>query len=197
MTDNARVPATPMTGLYAGVLKIAMRRMLGKVPESAGVLWNHPKVFLDMARFGGKVERWDRLDPVLATYASMTAAATIGCSACLDLHYFLTHEKGLDEAKAQQVPRWRESTVFTPQERRVMEYAEAICTTPVSVTDEMSAALLDDLGAAALLELTARVGMMNMAARSNIALGLRSEHYADACGLPPIAERPADVASPA
>ena len=37
--------------------------------------------------------------------------------------------------------------VFTPLERRVMEYAEAMCQTPPTVTDEMSAALLEDLGA--------------------------------------------------
>jgi hypothetical protein len=32
---------------------------------------------------------------------------------------------------------------------------------------------------------------MNLAARSNIALGIRSEHFADACGLEPLASRPA------
>jgi AhpD family alkylhydroperoxidase len=84
----------------------------------------------------------------------MAWAGVVGCSSCLDLHYFMTHNRGLDEAKAREVPRWRESTVFTPLERRVMEYAEAMSRTPVAVTDEMSAALLSDLGPAALVELT-------------------------------------------
>jgi hypothetical protein len=39
------------------------------------------------------------------------------------------------------VPRWRESDVFTPLERDVMEYAEAMSLTPPTVTDEMSARL--------------------------------------------------------
>jgi hypothetical protein len=30
---------------------------------------------------------------------------------------------------------------------------------------------------------------MNATARGNIALGIRSEHFADACGLPPLATR--------
>ena len=64
----------------------------------------------------------------------------------------------------------------------------------IEVTDEMAAALLADLGPDGLLELTTRVGLMNMTARGNIALGIRSEHYAEACGLPPMAVRP-DVAS--
>ena len=73
----------------------------------------------------------------------MAAAGAIGCSFCLDLHYFMAHDRGLDEAKAREVPRWRESAVFTPLERGVMEYAEAMCQTPPTVTDEMSAELLD------------------------------------------------------
>lgn len=193
--SDARVPATEMTGIYGGLLKTMMRRMLGKVPASAEVMWNNPTVFMDMAKFGRKVEKWDRVDPTTGTLASMAAASYIGCGACLDLHYFLSRQKGLDEVKAREVPRWRESEVFSPLERQVMEYAEAMSATPPAVTDELSAALLDDLGAAALLELTARIGMMNLAARSNIALGLRSEEYAASCGLPPLATASTDVAS--
>ena len=72
-----------------------------------------------------------------------------------------------------------------------MEYAEAVCQTPPTVSDEMSAALLEDLGADGLIELTARIGFMNLAARSNVALGITSEHFADACGLEPLASRTA------
>ena len=45
----------------------------------------------------------------------------------------MAHNRGLDEAKAREVPRWRESDVFTPLERRVMEYAEAMSQTPPTV----------------------------------------------------------------
>jgi hypothetical protein len=40
---------------------------------------------------------------------------------------------------------------------------------------------------------------MNLNSRANIALGIRSEHFAEACGLAPLlpaaSESPADVAS--
>ena len=192
MASTTRVPATEITGLRGGLLKVMSRRMLGQVPESAGVMWHYPAVLMDLLRFGGKIESWSRLDPNLATFASMAAAGTVGCSFCLDLHYFMTHNKGLDETKAREVPRWRESAVFTPLERRVMEYAEGMSQTPPAVTDEQSAALLADLGAAALLELTARIGAMNMNARANIALGIRSAEFSASCGLPPLAARSAD-----
>ena len=36
---------------------------------------------------------------------------------------------------------------------------------------------------------------MNASARVNIALGIRSQEFSDACGLPQLACRPADVVS--
>ncbi|MGY1710622.1 carboxymuconolactone decarboxylase family protein [Geodermatophilus sp. SYSU D00758] len=187
MASSTRVPPTEITGLYGTLVTTMSRRMLGQVPESLGVMWHHPAVLKDLVRLGRRAESWNRLDPSLASFATMAAAGTIGCSFCLDLHYFLTRDRGLDEAKAREVPRWRESAAFTPLERRVMEYAEAMCSTPPTVTDEMSAALLEELGAPALVELTARIGLMNATARSNVALGIRSQEFSASCGLPPLA----------
>jgi alkylhydroperoxidase family enzyme len=187
MASSTRVPATEVTGVYGGLVKAITRKMLGKVPDSVGVLWHQPAVFKGLMGLGRKADSWNRLDRNLASFASMAAAGVIGCTFCLDLNYFMAHDRGLDEAKAREVPRWRESTVFTPLERRVMEYAEAMSQTPPAVTDELSAALLADLGAPALVELTARIGAMNLSARTNVALGIRSEEYAASCGLPPLA----------
>jgi AhpD family alkylhydroperoxidase len=192
MTSSTRVPPAEITGVYGALLKAFSRKMFGQVPEGAAVMWHQRAVLKDSMSFGRKVDSWNRLDPTLATYAAMASAATIGCSFCLDLHYFLTHHRGLDEAKAREVPRWRQSTVFTPLERSVMEYAEAMSRTPVAVTDELSADLLEALGAPALVELTARIAFMNSSARGNVALGIRSQEFSASCGLPPLAERTAD-----
>lgn len=196
MTDSARIPRAQLTGFQGGLLKLAIRKKLGRVPENVEVMWNHPAVFKDLMRTGGRTEKWDRLDRNLATLAVMAAAAEIGCGFCLDLNYFMAHDKGLDEGKAREVPRWRDAEIFNSLERRVMEYAEAMCQTPPAVTDELSAALLADLGPDGLVELTARVGYMNLAARSNVALGISSEHFAESCGLPPIATRPSRASMP-
>jgi AhpD family alkylhydroperoxidase len=192
MASSTRVPPTEITGVYGALLKTMSRRMLGQVPDGAAVMWHYPAVFKDMMAFGRKVDSWNRLDPNLASFATMAAAGAVGCSFCLDLHYFLSHNRGLDEAKAREVLRWRESAVFTPLERHVMEYAEAMSQTPPTVTDEMSAVLLEELGAAALLELTGRIGTMNMTARGNVALGIRSQEFSASCGLPPLAPRSTD-----
>ena len=195
MTSNTRVPKAEITGIYGSLLKKMSRKMLGEVPDGAAVMWHYPAVLKDMMGFGRKAEKWDRLDRNLASFAGMAAAGVIGCSFCVDLGYFMAHNRGLDEAKAREVPRWRESGVFTPLERRVMEYAEAMCQTPPTVTDELSAALLEDLGAPALVELTARIAFANSAARANIALGIHSQEFSATCGLQPLATPSAQVLS--
>jgi alkylhydroperoxidase family enzyme len=86
-----------------------------------------------------------------------------------------------------EVPRWRESAVFTPLERDVMDYAEAMSQTPTTVTDELSARLLGELGPAGLIELTATIGLVNLYARTNIALGVESQGFSAACELEPLA----------
>jgi alkylhydroperoxidase family enzyme len=58
--------------------------------------------------------------------------------------------------------------------------------TPLTVTDELSARLLDQLGAPALVELTAQVALANLFARSNIALGVTSQGFSAACDLKPL-----------
>lgn len=187
MTTQTRLAPTELTGPFGAVVRIAARRMLGRVPDSLGVLAHHPALMRASMGIGRKVEALDELDKDLASYATMATAAHIGCTWCLDFGYYKAHNEGLDEEKARQVPNWREAQVFTPLERDVMDYAEAMSQTPPAVTDELSARLLDALGPAALLELTAKVAFMNMSSRMNLALGIHSEGYADACDLAPMA----------
>jgi AhpD family alkylhydroperoxidase len=184
MASTTRIPEAEITGVYGWMLKRLSRKMIGEVPDAVGVMWHNRAVLFSSMGFGRKTEKWDQLDPNLKTFAHMAVASLVGCSWCLDFGYFQAHNRGLDEAKASEVPRWRESTVFTPLERDVMEYAEAMSETPPRVTDELSARLLEELGAPALVELTAVVGFANSSTRSNTALGIEAQGFSKACKLP-------------
>ncbi len=188
MPTSTRVPGAEITGVYGAVLKRFSRKMFGEVPDALGVLWHNKRVLRFGFALGQKAGRWNACDKDLKSYAHMAAAALIGCSFCLDLGYFQAHNEGLDVAKAREVPRWRESDVFTPLERDVLEYAEAMSQTPPTVTDGLSARLLDRLGAPALVELTAWVALANQYARSNVALGIEAQGFSATCGLPPLAQ---------
>jgi alkylhydroperoxidase family enzyme len=196
MTSDTRVPSAEITGTYGAVIKRIGTRMFGAVPEPLGVMWHHKPVLRFSLGLGAKSQRWHECDDSLKAYASMAVASLVGCSWCLDLGYFHAHHQGLDVQKAREVPRWRESEVFTPLERDVMEYAEAMSLTPPTVTDELSARLLEALGAPALVELTAYVALENQYTRVNSALGIEAQGFSATCGLPPLA-RPSGVASPA
>jgi alkylhydroperoxidase family enzyme len=178
----------PKAGVPAE-LSESMIKQLGVMPEPVAVTWHNPKVAVAAQEMGGKVSQWDAVDESLKSFAHMAVAAQVGCSWCLDFGYFQAQNRNLDLAKASQVPRWRESEVFTPLERDVLEYAEAVTNTPPTVTDELSARLLDRLGPAALVELTAFIAFCNLATRSNVALGVEGQGFSAACEIP-LAARP-------
>ncbi|MBP1158211.1 alkylhydroperoxidase family enzyme [Rhodococcus sp. PvR044] len=186
---TTRIPRAELTGVYGAIVKRMSRKMFGEVPEPAEVAWHNRKVLNFSFTIGRKAQKWDQCDENLKTFAHMAVASMVGCSFCLDLGYFQANNDGLDLTKAREVPRWRESDVFTPLEREVMEYAEAMTQTPPTVTDEMSARLLEQLGAPALVELTAFIALANLYTRSNTAMGITSQGFSAACGLKPLAVR--------
>ncbi|MBC2904360.1 carboxymuconolactone decarboxylase family protein [Streptomyces cupreus] len=172
---KAELPAELSEGLV---------KQFGAVPEPLEVTAHNPKVTQDSGEIGARVNGWDMADEGLKTFAHMAVAAQVGCSWCLDINYFQALNKNLDLNKASQVPRWRESEVFTPLERDVLEYAEAMTNTPPTVTDELYAGLLDRIGPAAMVELTAAIAFANMSTRNNTAHGITSQGFSDSCEIP-------------
>ncbi len=184
-TSTFRIPKARVDGLYGWFMtQYAKRRLGGEFPDNGYVYFHHKDLLKAVLGFENKVAKWDRLDATLKSYAQLASAGVIGCSWCLDFGYFMAHNDGLDLAKVREVPRWRESDVFTALERDVLEYSEAMTVTPPTVTDEMVANLLDQLGEPAVVELTQMVALENMRSRFNCAAGLQSQGYSDVCELP-------------
>jgi alkylhydroperoxidase family enzyme len=189
MGSSIRIPKAELTGIYGAMVERMARKMFGDVPEPVEVVWHNRKVLNFSFSLARRLQKWDQCDENLKSFAHMAVASLVGCSFCLDLGYFQAHNEGLDLTKAREVPRWRESDVFTPLERDVMEYAEAMTQTPPTVTDELSARLLEALGPAALVELTMFAALANFMTRSNTAFGVESQQFSAACGLEPLAMR--------
>jgi alkylhydroperoxidase family enzyme len=187
MASSSRIPPAELTGVYGAIVKRMSRKMFGEVPEPVGVAWHNRKVLNFSFNVGRKAQKWDQCDENLKSFAHMAVASLVGCSFCLDYGYIAAHNQGLDVAKAREEPRWRETDVFTPLERDVMEYAEAMTQTPPTVTDELSGRLLDALGPAALVELTSYAALANFMTRANTAMGIESQEFSAACGLKPLA----------
>jgi alkylhydroperoxidase family enzyme len=188
MVNSTRVPKAEITGLSGTIMKRISKKRLGEVPSPLGVYWNNRAVLKGFFAISSKADKWKECDQNLKSLAHMAVASMVGCTWCLDFGYFAARDEELELEKAREVPRWRESDVFTPLERDVMGYAEAMSMTPPTVTDEMSARLSDQLGVAAMVELTAFISLANFITRSNVAFGVESDGFAAACGLKPLAE---------
>ncbi|MBM7805903.1 AhpD family alkylhydroperoxidase [Geodermatophilus bullaregiensis] len=183
-SSTARIPLDPPRTLVYRLTEWYSRRRFGTVADPAAAMGHNPRVLVTNARHEMALEKWHALDPTLKDLAQMASAVTIGCSWCVDFGYWVATRKGTDPVKLRDVPRWRDSDVFTDLERRVLAYAEATSLTPPAVTDEMVAGLRRDLDDAALVELTMMVAVENSRSRFNSALGLTSQGFRDRCEVP-------------
>ena len=189
-TSSARVPLEHPGSLLATVMNAYSRRRFGKEAEPMLALLHHRKVLTTVARFEMRLEKWAELDTGLKQLACLSVASQIGCSWCMDFGYYASRAKGISAEKLEQVSTWRESDVYTPLERKVLEYAEAMTATPPTVTDEMVEGLRTELDDAQLIELTEMISVENLRSRTNSALGLTSQGFKDQCDLP----HPSDAA---
>ncbi len=184
-TSTARIPLVDDKNLLVRGMSWYTRRTFGAVMEPSLAMAHHRKVLMATMRFQMAAGRWSELDPGLKHLATLAAAATVGCSWCLDFGYWVSHSEGVDPAKLEAVTAWRTSDVYTDLEREVIAYAEAMSTTPLTVTDEMVAALLERLSESALVELTAVVALENSYSRTNAALGFTSQGFTSRCDVRP------------
>ena len=179
----ARVPLEH-SGVLATVMKAYSRRQFGLEAEPMLAMLHQRKVLTAISRFGMSAQKkWTTLDSGLKELASLSVASQIGCSWCMDFGYYLSRTNGMPIEKLEQVMSWRESTVYTPLERNVLEYAEAMTATPPTVTDEMVEGLRAELTDAQLVELTATISAENLYSRTNHALGLTSQGFKSQCDL--------------
>jgi alkylhydroperoxidase family enzyme len=86
-------------------------------------------------------------------------------------------QAGAFEDKIRQVPGWRESALFSPEERAALEYAERMTITGEKVDDELFARLRRHFTEAQIVELTAAVALENFRSKFNIPLGIEAQGF--------------------
>ena len=180
----ARISLNPPNSLLYRIGAWYSRRKYGAVMDPAAAIAHNPKVLMTTFREERSLAKWDSVPADLKRLAELSASVTIGCSWCVDFGYWIMTTEGVDPAKIRDVPRWRESSVFTDLERNVIAYAEAASQTPPAVTDELVAALRRDLSEKQLVELTMMIAVENQRSRFNSALGLTAQGFKDRCEVP-------------
>lgn len=188
-TQKTRIE--PLPPQRAGLLVRAMyriaKRRFGEVPEPLAVTAQHRRLLLASAVHETMVQRASQTLPAsVRELAVLWTARQVGCSWCVDFGTMLQRLDGLDVERLTEIDDYATSPSFTEDERAAIAYAKAITTDPHTVTDEQVADLRARFGDAGVIELTYQIGLENMRARVNAALGMTEQGFnsGDACRVP-------------
>ncbi len=193
MTQKTRIdPLAPnRVGLLVRTMYRVAKRRYGEVPEPFTVVAHHRPLLVASAVHETMLERTSRTLPVnVRELAVLWTARKIGCSWCVDFGSMLQRLDGLDMERLKEIDNYATSPAFTDDERAAIAYADAMTTDPHTVTDEQVADLRARFGDAGVVELTYQIGVENMRARMNTALGIAEQGFSsgDACRVPWAAE---------
>jgi alkylhydroperoxidase family enzyme len=163
------------------------QRKFGRVVDPVRAIAHHGGVLVSNGALEMAVEKgWRRLDPHLRWLAIQATSSAIGCTWCTDFGYYEGMHGGVDSQKVREVPRWRDSDVYTDQERMVLEYAEAATATPAVIDPDLVRRLHAVFDDAQIVELAGWVALENYRSRTNAGLGLRSQGFAETCEVVPL-----------
>lgn len=188
MTETRIPPLPPKNAsLMTRLMWRYAKRRFGEVPEPFAIYAHHPKLMLAGAMHEGMLERASKDLPAnVREIAVYWTARAIGCSWCVDFGAMLMRLDGLDMDRLRHIDEYATSPLFTADERAAIAYADAMTTDPHTVTDEQVADLRNRFGDNGVMELTYQIGVENMRARMNSALGITEQGFnsGDACRVP-------------
>jgi AhpD family alkylhydroperoxidase len=197
MTQKTRIEPLPpqrANPLIRAMYRYAKRRF-GEVPEPLAVAAHHPRLLVANAVHETMLQSASRKLPAnVREVAVFWTARTVGCSWCVDFGSMLQRLDGLDVKRLKDIESYATSPYFTDDERAAIAYADAMTTDPHTVTDQQVADLRARFGENGVIELTYQIGIENMRARMNTALGITEQGFnsGDACRVPWMTE-PSDT----
>jgi AhpD family alkylhydroperoxidase len=188
-TQKPRLEPLPPTKapLVARLMYRYAKRRFGEVPVPFAVGAHHMPLLVANAVHETLLERGSKqLPAAIRELAVYWTARTVGCSWCVDFGAMLIRLDGLDTERLKHIDEYASSPLFTDDERAAITYADAVTGDPHLVTDEQVADLRRRFGDAGVMELTYQIGIENMRARMNTALGITEQGFSsgDACRIP-------------
>ncbi|MCI4676884.1 carboxymuconolactone decarboxylase family protein [Candidatus Mycolicibacterium alkanivorans] len=154
------------------------KRRFGEVPEPIAVYAHHPRLLRANAVHEAMLQRASTILPAgVRELAVFWTARTVGCSWCVDFGAMLMRLDGLDIGRLEHIDDYATSPLYTDDERAAIAYANAMTTDPHTITTEQIDDLRRRFGADGVVELTYQIGVENMRARMNSALGITEQGF--------------------
>jgi AhpD family alkylhydroperoxidase len=161
------------------------QRTYGKILDP-GLMWGRsPKVFASVALLYGALDRRSSpLPPALRSLVTVRVSQINHCAFCVDINSATLLRRGITMDKIEALADWRQSALYSADERLALEYAEAMTRSDLGVDDELRARLAARWNADTRVELTALVAFQNLSSKFNAALDIPPQGF---CQLPRVA----------
>ena len=179
--------APDKAGFFGRLMYRMATRRYGVLMEPFAVAKHHSGVFYTYGVHELMAEKVCTVLPKsVRELAVYRAAVRLGCEWCIDFGTMLQRLDGLDIERLREIDDYATSPKFSREERLAIAYADGMTATPVRVTDEQVAELVETFGEKGVIELTYQISLENMRARMNSALGITEQGFSsgDACRVP-------------
>ncbi len=121
------------------------------------------------------------LDPKLRELGQIRAGWACGSQFVFSQHCKAARDAGLTDEQVEAIPHWQVAECFSPLERAVLAYTDALALQHGRVPDGVFGVLHDELSEVAILELTYITGTYVMHAITTRALRLEFDDVDDPC----------------
>ena len=187
--------AGPIVKLVYRFMTRGMKKLTGReAARGSGIqpleIWaRQPKMMSAMGKFQGAVRKRDLVDERTKNLIELKGAQMIGCEYCVDLGSQICRNSGFSDDELLDLPRYRQSQLFTDREKAALDYTVAVMRTPVEVTDELFARMQEHFTTEQIVEITALLTVVNLD-RFNAAFGVGAAGFSEGmvCVVP---DRPA------
>lgn len=145
-----------------------------------------PVLFKGYAKLEQATAKLHRLDKRLHALAELKTATVVQCEYCIDMGSAISRRWGLTDDELLALPSYQASALFSELDKLVLDYAVAMTRTPAEVPGELFERLRQYLDDGQMVELTHHIGLENLRARFNRALGIGSAGFSDGmvCAVP-------------
>ncbi len=187
LNGNASMPlvAAKPVASYPWFIRLffwKQRRTYGRILDPS-LLWGRsPWVFASLALLYGAIDRRSSpLSPALRSLVTVRVSQINHCAFCVDINSATLAKRGVAMDKIEALTNWRDSPLFSAEERLALEYAEAMTVTGAGVGDALRQKLKGQWTDDAIVELTALIAFQNLSSKFNAALDVPSQGF---CILP-------------
>jgi AhpD family alkylhydroperoxidase len=158
------------------------QRTYGQLLKPALAWGREPKLFAAVAALYGVLDRrGSPVSPLLRSLITVRVSQVNWCRFCVDINSSVLARRAGSMAKVEALEGWRESDLFTEQERAVLDYVEAMTYSDRQVSDEMVAELTKWFDNDGIVELTGLIAFQNLSSKFNSALDLPAQGF---CQVP-------------